>query len=175
MTAREQRLAATMAVLLIAGGAAVAGMKLKQWRERVDDREHEMALRSVEAEELLAFEDMWRQRSEWLNSKQPVFTSQGDADLELLELVRSAAGKQQVSLIQNQLTEPAEAGGMKAATMLVEGRGGLAEVMRWLQDLQKPDSFIQVPKMTLLPNEEDTSQVILTLNLQKWYRLPDAS
>lgn len=175
MTAREQRLAATMAVLLIAGGAAVAGMKLKQWRERVDDREHEMALRSVEAEELLAFEEMWRQRSEWLNSKQPVFTSQGDADLELLELVRSAAGKQQVSLIQNQLTEPAEAGGMKAATMLVEGRGGLAEVMRWLQDLQKPDSFIQVPKMTLLPNEEDTSQVILTLNLQKWYRLPDAS
>ena len=175
MTGREQRLAATMAVLLIAGGAVVVGMKLKQWRERVDDREHEIALRSVEAEELLSSQDTWRQRSDWLNTKQPPFTSQGDADLELLELVRSAAGKHQVSLIQNQLTEPAEAGGMRAATMLVEGRGGLAEVMRWLQDLQKPELFVQVPKMTLLNDEEDTSRVILTLNLQKWYRQPDPS
>jgi hypothetical protein len=173
MTGREQRLAATMAVLLIAGGATVAGMKLKQWRESVDDREHQIRLRGVEAEELVATEDTWKQRAEWLDSQQPVFTNQGDADLELLEIVRAAASKQQVSLIQNQLTEPAEDAGMKASTMLVEGRGGMAEVMRWLQDLQRPESFIQVPKMTLLPNEEDTSEVILNLNLQKWYRIAD--
>ena len=175
MTAREQRLAASMAVLLIAGGAVMVGMKLKQWRERVDDREHALSLRTIEAEELMLTKDVWTQRSEWLASTQPAFTTQGDADLELLETVRSSAGKQQVTLVQNQLTEPAESAGMKAATMLAEGRGGLAEVMRWLQDLQKPSTFIQVPKMTLLPNEEDTSEVILQLTLQKWYRLPSAS
>lgn len=174
MTAREQRLAATMAVLLIAGGSVVVGLKLKQWRERVDDHEHAIEMRTIEAEELMLTEDMWVQRSDWLNSKQPAFTTQGDADLELLETVRSSAGSQQVSLIQNQLTEPTAAAGMKASTMLVEGRGGMAEVMRWLQELQKPETFIQVPKMTLLPNEEDTSEVILQLTLQKWYRLPSA-
>jgi hypothetical protein len=43
---------------------------------------------------------------------------------------------------------------------------------RWLHDLQKPDAYISIPILTMVPNEEDTSQVVVKMNIQKWFRLP---
>ena len=71
MKASEQRLALALGVVLIGGIAFIGLTKLKSWKQRVDTRAMEMETRRAEADELLAKQDFWNQRSSWLSEKQP--------------------------------------------------------------------------------------------------------
>jgi hypothetical protein len=42
--------------------------------------------------------------------------------------------------------------------------------MDWLHDLQKPSAFLSIPSFRLMPDQEDTSKVLISINLQKWFR-----
>jgi len=60
-----------------------------------------------------------------------------------------------------------------AAGIVVEAKGGLEKVLRWLHELQRPEAFISVKGMTLKPDVEDSSTILLTeARIQKWYRRP---
>ena len=40
--------------------------------------------------------------------------------------------------------------------------------------IQQPSAFISIPALTLTPNEQDASEVVLNMTIQKWFRLPAA-
>jgi hypothetical protein len=63
---------------------------------------------------------------------------------------------------------------MTSANLTLELRGEMKPVLEWFYELQKPEAFITIPALTIVPNEEETSEIIVNMNLQKWFRLPDA-
>lgn len=174
MTSSEQGLAIGLGVVLIMGGAFLGLTKLKTWKQRVDTRTMEMETRRAEADELLSKQDFWNERSSWLSEKQPVFTKAGEATTSILSLVEELASKHNVKITRNQPTEPSSRPGMTSANLTLELRGEMKPVLEWFYELQKPDAFITIPALTIVPNEEEASEIIVNMNLQKWFRLPDA-
>lgn len=172
MTASEQRLALGLGAVLVIGGAFLGLTKLKTWKLRVDSRALEVQTRKIEADELLSEQELWLERLDWLESRQPLYTRRSEADLSLLDLIQSSAAKHSVTLTQNQPVAPSERPGLTSANMNVEARGDWEAMNRWLHELQRPESFISIPALTMTPNDEDPSQVVVNMNVQKWFRLP---
>ncbi len=174
MTARERTLAIGLVSVLLAGGTLLAGIQLKNWKMRVDDGEYELEMRRAEADILLEQKDLWVKRAEWINGKQPAFTSQRNAEEQLLRLVQDTGSARNIEIKQNQISNPAELPGMVAATITVQGQADFQSTMSWLYDLQQPGSFVSIPSIAITPNDEDTSQVNVAFVLQKWYRKTDS-
>jgi len=172
MTSSEQRLGIALGIVLLAGGAFIGLTKLKSWKLRVDTHSLEVEARRTEADDLLAQKDFWNERSTWLTEKQPVFTKRSEADISLLTLVDDTANTHSVKVTQKQPQEPSERAGLTSSNILIGATGEMAAVLKWLHELQQPGSFISIPSLTLTPNEEDTSEVIVSMNVQKWFRLP---
>ncbi len=172
MKANEQRLALALGVVLIGGIAFIGLTKLKTWKQRVDTRAMEMETRRAEADELLTRKEFWDQRSAWLSEKQPVYTKAGEATTSVLNLVDELATKHGIKVPLKQPTEPSEQPGLISANVTLEVRGEMKPVLQWLYDLQQPTGFITVPAMTITPNEEDKAEIIVNMNVQKWFRLP---
>ncbi len=172
MTASEQKLALALGVVLIGGGAFIGLTKLKSWKQRVDSQASEIATRRAEADELLSRQDFWDQRSSWLGEKQPVFTKAGESLSNVLSLVDELAAKHGVSIPQKQPNEAGERAGMTSAVVTLHVVGEMKPVMNWLHELQQPGSFITVPAMTVVPNEEDTAKIDVNMRVEKWFRLP---
>jgi hypothetical protein len=172
MTASEQRLAIGLGVVLIGGMAFIGLTKLKSWKQRVDSHAAEVQTRRAEADELLSRQDFWNQRSAWLTERQPLFTKAGDATNAVLNLVDELATKHSVKITQKQPTEPSERPGLTSANVTLQVQGEMKPVLAWLYDLQQPGGFISIPAMTITPSEENTAEIIVNMNVQKWFRLP---
>jgi len=170
MNPREQRLAMIVMALFLCGGGWIVFAQMGKWRKGIDERDFKLSLKKTEAEELLKQKDFWHARAEWMQQKQEVYPSRNEADNKIYELVDQSAKKQGLTVLR-QLAEPEEQPGMVAASVIVEAKGPLEKVLRWLYDLQKPAAFISVKGMSLKSNPEDTSVVIVSdLKIQKWYR-----
>jgi|GEM_PF-858435 len=172
MTASEQRLALGLGAVVVLGGAFIGLTKLKAWKERVDARSIEMETRRMEADELMAQKDFWNQRFTWFTDNQPLFTRRGEVDGRFLEYLEALAGAHGVKLPQIQPIEPSERAGLVSSTFTLEARADWESMNKWLHDLQKPNAYISIPTLTMTPNDEDTTQVIVNMNVQKWFRLP---
>jgi hypothetical protein len=173
MTSRERTLALGLVSILLIGGTLLAALKLKAWKQSVDDAEYELSLLRAETEILMSQKDLWLKRAEWITGKQPPFTTRRDADTELNKIIQDGMTTRNVEVIQNQPSDPTELPGLFAATMMVQGRADFSSTMSWLYDLQQPGSFISIPSISITPNDEDTSKVNVSLVLQKWYRKTD--
>jgi hypothetical protein len=174
MNQREIRLAIALIAILVLGGGWVVFNRLGGWKTSLERREVALAQRKLEADGMLAQRDFWTVRSEWLNAHQKDYTKRNDADTELLNLLRDSAQTHDITLSLSQLGDPADAPGVRAATITVDANGEYAKVWRWLHALQAdPTSFISIQGLTIKPNVEDTKRLeVSDLRLQKWFRLP---
>lgn len=170
MSQREQRLAMIVLAMLILGGGWIVFSQMGKWRKSIDERDFKLTVKKAEAEELLKQKDFWHLRSQWLESKLEPYPSRNEADNKIYELVEETARKQGLTLMR-QLTEPEEVQGMTSAGVIIEAKGKLESILRWLYDLQKPNAFISIKSLSLKSNPEDSSLVIVSdLKVQKWYR-----
>lgn len=172
MTASEQRLALALGAVIAIGGAFIGLTRLKSWKLHVDARSLGVQTRRAEADELLSQQAFWLTRQAWLEEKQPLYTRRSEADLGLLEIIQNSAAKHNVTLTQNQPVAPSERPGLTSANMKVEARATWEAMNRWLHELQQPETFLSIPALTMTPNEEDTTEVIVNMNVQKWFRMP---
>jgi len=172
MTSSEQRLALALGVIVIGGGAFLGLNKLKGWKQQVDAHAAEVTTRRSEADELLSRKDFWDQRSSWLAEKQPLFTKQGEGISNVISLVDELASKHSVNVPLKQAGEAIERAGMTAAVVTLRVEGEMKPVMDWLLELQQPSNFVAVPAMTITPNEEDISKIIVEMRVEKWFKLP---
>ena len=170
MNTREQRLMIGLLVLLLGGIAYLGFDQLAAWKKRLESRDRELAIVKAEAEELLAQEKLWQSRSEWLGKSQSPFENRKDAELDLIKLIQDSAAQNEVTILKNQPTEPVELENMVASTMLVEIKADLDKALRWLHQIQQPSAFLSIPGLRILPDQEDTAQVTISINVQKWFR-----
>jgi alpha-beta hydrolase superfamily lysophospholipase len=172
MTASEQRLALGLGAVVVLGGAFIGLTKLRAWKQTVDIRSVQMETRRVEAEDLLAQKDFWNQRFTWLGEKQPLFTSRGDVDNKFLDQLTASANEYGIDLDQTQPIEPSERAGIVSSTFTIQATASWEDMNRWLHALQKPESYISIPTLTMSPKDDDTTMVTVNMNIQKWFRLP---
>lgn len=170
MTAREQRLALGFATLLIGGVAWIGFEQLMAWKKRLDAGARSLEVVKAEAEELLAQQSLWDERTGWLAKQQPAFTTRADSENSLLGIVNESVSRNGLTILKTQPTEPIERPGMVAATIVMDVRAELEKVMRWLYELQQPSAFLSIPAMRLIPDPEDSSKVILSLSVQRWFK-----
>ena len=173
MNRREQTLAISLGVALLIGICVVAFTKMNKWKKDIELRDHALALKKVTADELMKQKDYWMARSDWLTAKQPVFTVNKDANNAIYDLVVKTAKEAGVTNGPPQ-PQPIDGSnpGLKAAGVMVSATGELEKVLRWLYNLQHaPDVFVSIKGMTLKPDQEDTSKVLVNdLHILKWYR-----
>lgn len=172
MTASEQRLGLGLISVVVIGGAFIGLTKLKTWKQTVDARSLEVESRRMEAEDLMAQKEFWNERFGWLTEKQPVFTRRGDVDGSFLQHLETMASTHGVSIKQIQPIEPSERAGLISSTFTIQAQADWPTMNKWLHDLQQPEAFISIPTLTMTVNDEDTTQVIVTMNVQKWLRQP---
>lgn len=170
MNTREKRLMIGLLVMLLCGVAYLGFDQLNTWKRRLDVEARRLEVAKAEAEDMLSQETLWRERGAWLTKTEPSFGNRKDAELALLKLIQESADKHNVKILKNQPSEPVDLGDMIAASMIVDCQAELEKVMGWLHDLQQPSAFLSIPNLRLLPDQEDTSKVLISINLQKWFR-----
>lgn len=168
-TSEKRLLIALIAVLL--GGVAYLGFdRLNQWKKKLDAETRQLDVARQEANDMLTTEKKWLERAEWLKKSEAAFSNRKDAELALINLITESAGRHNVSIKKTQPTDPVDLGDMIAATMMVDATADLEKMMDWLHSLQKPTDFLSIPALRLMPDQEDTSKVVISINLQKWFR-----
>jgi hypothetical protein len=177
MNAREQRLAIALVAILLLGGGWIAFTKMMTWKKDLEEREHQLSLRRIEFEELIKTKPFWTARSEWLESKQPVWTSQRAADDELNKLISESSKKEGVTVLASLQQEPIQQDGLWASGISLEVKGPYDKTLQWLNRLQSPeghptyDAFVSIKGLALKPDPEDGTKIhIQDLHIQKWYR-----
>ena len=171
MNQRELRLALILVAALVGAGGWIVFRQMTKWKADIESRDHALVLRRVEADELLKQLDFWNARSEWLNQKQPAYPGRKDADNALYELMEESARKAGVTLLGRQQQQPEQQPGTIGVGLVVEAKGGLDKLLRWIHSLQTPEAFISIRGMVIKPDVEDTSIVHMNdLHVQKWYR-----
>ena len=170
MNTREKRLMIGLVVLLLGGVAYLGFDRLNGWKKRLDVEARQFEAAKAEAADMLSKEKLWQERAAWLSKTEPAFANRKDAELALINLIQESAGKHSVTILKNQPTDPLDLDDMIAATMIVDGKADLEKVLEWLHDLQQPSAFLSIPSLRILPDQEDTSKVLISINLQKWFR-----
>ena len=170
MNTREKRLMIGLLVLLLGGIAYLGFDQLNTWKHRLDVEARKLETAKAEVTEMMSQEKLWQERAGWLAKSEPEFGNRKDAELALIDLVTKSTGKHTVTVKKVQPTEPVDLDDMIAATVIVEATADLEKMMEWLHDLQQPPSFLSIPTLRLLPDQEDTSKVLISINLQKWFR-----
>ena len=172
MTKSEQRLAILLGLVVIGGGVTLSLNKLKAWKLDVDAKAQELATEVAESEELLSRRDFWQQRVKWLEEKQPRYTKASEAISKLLAQVDEAAGKFGVSIPTKQPNEEERVRDMVAVVVTLRVLGEMKPVMSWLHEIQRPDQFLAVPALNIVPDKEDPSKIEMNIRLEKWMRMP---
>jgi hypothetical protein len=170
MTRSEQRLAFVLGLVVVGGLVVLSLNKLKAWKAAVDQRAQELAVEVEEAQELLSHRDFWQQRAKWLEEKQPEYTKASEAISKLLNEVDELAAKHGVSIPIKQPNEEEQRQGMVAVVVTLKVTGEMKPVMSWLHEMQRPDQFLAVPALNIIPDKEDPSKIEMNLRLEKWMR-----
>ncbi|MBX7210550.1 MAG: type II secretion system protein M [Verrucomicrobiaceae bacterium] len=170
MNTREKKLFIGLLVVLLGGIAYLGFDHLHNWKRRLDAEERKLGVTEAEVTDMMKQETLWKERSAWLAGAEPAYGNRKDAELALIQLVEDSTGRHTVTVTKKQPTEPVDLGDMIAATMLVEAKADLEKMMEWLHDLQKPPAFLSIPTLRLLPDQEDTAKVSISINVQKWFR-----
>ncbi len=170
MNSREKNLMIGLLVVLLGGVAYLGFDQLNGWKHRLDVEQRQLGVAKAEAEDMLSQESLWKERAAWLVQTEPSFGNRKDAELALINLIQDSAGKHSVKIVKNQPSEPVDLEDMIAATIIVDASADLEKVMEWLHDLQQPSAFLSIPSLRLMPDQEDTSKVLISINLQKWFR-----
>lgn len=112
--------------------------------------------------------DLWEKRAQWLKEHQPVLKGPGEAST-LLDQVKQIAGKHNV-LIEN----PAIGTGdttpdRQSVFATVDVKSPWPPLVRFLYDVQQPESFIVFESVTLNIDPADPTMMRGKLKIARWY------
>ena len=177
MSARERALSLMIfgALLLIANLVAIS-MLLRSTRDaraQIADKSQELHVQNLYAQE----QPMWKQRSDWLKTKQPVLANRDRAGTDLLSEIQAAARINRVSLSTFQIVPlpPAILGERVAkpeyqtVSLTIETQSDWAAIVNFLALLQRPEGFLVFDKATLRSDPADPLRMKGAFTISKWY------
>ena len=157
-----------MVVLLVSLGLF---KYLTKWHSQLRSQlaEKTSALAGMQA--LMTERDLWVERDNFINGKQPALTNEVGAGVPLLEETKAAADKFSV-IIKDQTilgVTASKSSDYKPVTITFKTTSTKDDLRKFLYELQAPDRFIVFEKVTLKLDETDKSKMAGTFNLAKWF------
>ena len=111
---------------------------------------------------------MWERREEWLEKHQPQLKGPGEAST-LLEQVKQIAGKHNV-LIENPSLGGVESAPTHQSTFVsIETKSPWQPLVRFLHDVQQPESFIVFENVNLQIDSSDPTMMRGKFKIARWF------
>jgi hypothetical protein len=137
---------------------------LEQARTDVAARKSARAQQSV----FLKEHSMWEKRDAWLKKHQPVLKGPGEASI-LLDQVKEIAGKHNVLIENPNLggvdTQPTH----QSTSVSIETKSAWQPLVRFLHDVQQPESFIVFENVNLQIDSADPTTMRGKFKIARWF------
>jgi hypothetical protein len=112
--------------------------------------------------------DLWEKRAQWLKEHQPSLKGPGEAST-LLDQVKQIAGKQNV-LIENPAIGTSDATPDRQAVFAsFDVKSPWPPLVRFLYDVQQPESFVVFESFTLNIDAADPAMMRGKMKLARWF------
>lgn len=139
------------------GGVGRARMELAERRET----------RKVQ-EVYIRERNLWEKRAKWLQEHQPALKGPGEAST-LLDQIKQVAGKHNV-VIENPAIGTSDATPERQAVFAsFEVKSPWPPLVRFLYDVQQPESFVVFESITLNIDPADATQMRGKMKLARWF------
>lgn len=169
MTARERMLATVVGLaFFVVVNFALGKVLVRYYGQFKTD----LATKSIQLETLktlLAERDTWTQRDQWLQAKMPKLENRDSAAVELRKVVSDIAGKHSITLDKVMLSSPETRPQYSFVALGFETKSRWENLVAFLRELQGPEQFIVVEKLTLRIDEADKTQMRGTFRAAKWF------
>jgi len=111
---------------------------------------------------------LWEKRAQWLKEHQPVLKGPGEAST-LLDQIKQVAGKHNV-LIENPAIGTSDATPDRQAVFAsFDVKSPWPPLVRFLYDVQQPDSFVVFESITLNIDPADPTMMRGKMKLARWF------
>jgi hypothetical protein len=112
--------------------------------------------------------DLWEKRAKWLQEHQPALKGPGEAST-LLDQIKQVAGKHNV-LIENPAIGTSDATPERQAVFAsFEVKSPWPPLVKFLYDVQQPESFVVFESITLNIDPSDPTQMRGKMKLARWF------
>ncbi len=159
---------ALLAVLAIVGHIVISDL-LTARGERIQEEHHQLKLKLVDSQTLLEERDAWLEKRNWIQSHQPRFVSDEEAEKELLQVATSAENRA-LQVERRELLEIQREANSVEAGMNLQVTGKLEDLLNWLHQIQNPKQFREIRKLSLTPDPANVAKVTCRLTLIRHYR-----
>jgi hypothetical protein len=112
--------------------------------------------------------DVWEKRAQWLKERQPVLKGPGEAST-LLDQIKQVAGKHNV-VIENPAIGTSDATPERQAVFAsFEVKSPWPPLVKFLYDVQQPESFVVFESITLNIDPADPTMMRGKMKLARWF------
>ncbi|MBV8587387.1 MAG: hypothetical protein JO308_13950 [Verrucomicrobia bacterium] len=112
--------------------------------------------------------DFWLARKQWMTAKQPKVEKGEMAQSQVLEALTSSARANQLTIEEQSFAEPKVTDAYRSVAVQLKVTGNLADVVKWLVQIQQPENFQAITRFSL-KNGEKPPMVNLELQVSRWY------
>ncbi|MGB8339963.1 MAG: hypothetical protein WCE51_00105 [Chthoniobacterales bacterium] len=168
MNQRERMLALTVAgILFLLINLAIWNALLGMSAGARDEYASERAARA-EQQFYLVDEEMWRQRADWLEKKQPRSNNPAEAS-SLLTRVKEIADRYRVQVENPQIGPVESTPSHQSVSATFETKSGWEPLVHFLYDSQKPESFTVFENVNLMVDATDPTVMEGRFKIAKWF------
>jgi len=170
LKASEQRLLSLLIILLLIVVIFLAWMSLRKKHRNLKAQLQKIELQEAEVSSLQEQQEMWEERSSWLSKTAPQFQSQRESDSKLLQTTDRQAKAAGLKVIGKVLMEPGTRGSMKESGLQLKVEGEFSQLLKWLHQIQSPQQFIEVRKLTVLPKADEKGMLECSVTLIRYFQ-----
>ncbi len=169
LSPRERLLASIVgAVLLILVNLMLVSAFSRRYtalRAQLSSRRAEWAA----MQSLLSEQSLWAKRDAALTAKQPRLNNENAAGVELLDLVRSIALRDHVTLENESFPGITKASAYRSVPVLLDSHSSWPDLVSFLYTIQQPDQFIVCELATIQQDPNDASKILGHFKIARWY------
>lgn len=173
LTRSEKRLLAAFLGTLFVLANLFGITALVRARQALEEETPKLRGELIDSEAWLAEKDLWLDRKQWLDAKEPRLEAAGEASASLLESLQASARRQKITILEQEFPEPARQADYQEISVKLKVSATLESLTRWLVELQQPELFQAVTTFSL-KSDAEPPRVICNLQIARWYA-PEAS
>ena len=169
LSSREKILTILVAAIVGIGGTLLLIQSYTSKRAALSVKivSQKKQLRSVQT--MLAESQMWAQREQWLQAKQPRLENPDTAGVQLHDAVRELARRHEVLVETPNIRTPEPRPNCISVGLEIDTKSSWSSLVQFLQELQAPDQFIALESANLKVDPTDATQVHGHFKIARWY------
>ena len=124
----------------------------------------------AEAQADLKESNLWKARMNWVKTNEPTLDgSEDDSKAEVLNYVLKGARDHKLEIVEQNLGDVQHGPGGTRVNVTVKVKGPMQDLVEWLCELQKPDSFYAIGLLSLKV-DQDQKSMLCSLQVARFFK-----